>query len=101
MPLMAEALPHGIALPLCRALGRRLSLHARWDIVAAVMDRCFDWFNQALRALEKANIDLKYDHCRWACFTAQQAVEKAVNGLLMSRGYDNWGHAVAPMHGRD
>ena len=69
--------------------------------MAAVMNRCFDWFNQALRDLEKANIDLKYDHCKWACFTAQQAAEKAVNGLLMSRGYDNWGHAVAPMHGRD
>ena len=61
------------------------------------MSRYADWFAQALRDLEKAHLDLQHEYWEWACFTAQQAAEKAVKALLMSRGMDAWGHAITPM----
>lgn len=61
------------------------------------MNRYRDWFAQAQRDLEKANVDLQYRYWEWACFTAQQAAEKAVKALLMVHGYDAWGHAITPM----
>jgi HEPN domain-containing protein len=30
----------------------------------------------------------------WACFAAQQAAEKAVKGLILSKGGEGWGHSV-------
>jgi HEPN domain-containing protein len=63
----------------------------------ATVNRYRDWLVQALRDLEKAKIDIQYAYWEWACFTAQQAAEKAVKALLMYRGADAWGHAITPM----
>ncbi len=61
------------------------------------MNRYRDWLAQALRDLEKTKTDIRYEYWEWACFTAQQAAEKAVKALLMYRGADVWGHAITPM----
>lgn len=61
------------------------------------MNRYEDWLAQAERDLGRADIDIRYEYWEWACFTAQQAAEKAVKGLLMNRGYTAWGHAITPM----
>lgn len=61
------------------------------------MNRHLDWLDQAQRDLEKAKIDLQHQYWEWACFTCQQAAEKAVKALLLFQGYDAWGHAITPM----
>ena len=47
------------------------------------MNRYQDWLDQAERDLERAKIDVQYAYWEWACFTAQQAAEKACKALLM------------------
>ncbi len=61
------------------------------------MNRAQDWIDQAERDVRRALIDVQYAYWEWACFTAQQAAEKAVKALLMSRGHTVWGHAITPM----
>ena len=61
------------------------------------MNRYQDWLDQAERDLGRAGIDIQYQYWEWACFTAQQAAEKAVKALLMNRGDTVWGHALTPM----
>ncbi|MCX7838189.1 MAG: HEPN domain-containing protein [Anaerolineae bacterium] len=61
------------------------------------MNRSQDWLAQAVRDLQKAQTDIQFEYWEWACFTAQQAAEKAVKALLMARGMDVWGHAITPM----
>jgi len=50
------------------------------------MNRYLDWLEQAERDLQKAEIDLRYEYWEWACFTTQQAAEKAVKAMLMKLG---------------
>lgn len=45
-------------------------------------ERSKDWLSQAIRDLEKAGMDIKWGYYEWACFTAQQAAEKAVKSLF-------------------
>jgi HEPN domain-containing protein len=61
------------------------------------MNRFRDWMEQADRDLKRAEIDIQHEFWEWACFTAQQAAEKAVKALLMNRGASVRGHAVTPM----
>ena len=61
------------------------------------MNRYRDWLDQAQRDLGCARIDLEHAYWEWACFTSQQAAEKAVKALLMYRGESAWGHAITPM----
>ncbi len=61
------------------------------------MNRFQDWLDQATRDIEKAQIDIQYEYWEWACFTSQQAAEKAVKAMLMKLGYTAWGHAITPM----
>lgn len=61
------------------------------------MNRHRDWLDQAKRDLGWARLDIRYEYWEWACFTAQQAAEKAVRALLMVRGDSVWGLAITPM----
>jgi HEPN domain-containing protein len=61
------------------------------------MGRYLDWLEQGERDLRRAQLDIQYEFWEWACFTAQQAAEKAVKALLMNRGISVWGHAITPM----
>lgn len=61
------------------------------------MGRQRDWIDQATRDLERARIDIAYAFWEWACFTGQQAAEKAVKAVFLSLGQDVWGHAITPM----
>jgi HEPN domain-containing protein len=61
------------------------------------MNRYRDWLEQAQRDLQKAQLDLQHEYWEWACFTAQQAAEKAVKSLWMFQGRDVWGHSITPM----
>ncbi len=61
------------------------------------MNRSQDWLAQAERDLEKAKLDLQYEYWEWACFTSQQAAEKAVKGFLLNRGKAVLGHSITAM----
>lgn len=57
-------------------------------------NRARDWLSQAegdLNHAVNAKKDGDYD---WSCFAAQQAAEKAVKGLILSKGGEGWGHSV-------
>ena len=58
-------------------------------------NRAGDWFAQAERDLEQARASQRDGRHEWACFAAQQAAEKAVKALHLSRGQEAWGHVVA------
>ncbi len=58
------------------------------------MNRYKDWLDQAERDLEKAKLDMQYEFYEWACFTSQQAAEKAVKALGMHMNAGIWGHSV-------
>lgn len=60
-----------------------------------MVDRSFDWFKQAMRDLEQAVRSEEDGFYEWACFTAQQAAEKAVKALHLRHGQEAWGHVVA------
>ncbi len=64
------------------------------------MNRYRDWLAQAERDLQRAHLDIQYEFWEWACFTSQQAAEKAAKALLMNRGIAVWGHAITPMLSR-
>lgn len=57
--------------------------------------RAGDWFAQAERDLEQAQASRREGRHEWACFAAQQAAEKAVKAVHLSRGQDAWGHVIA------
>jgi HEPN domain-containing protein len=61
------------------------------------VNRYRDWLAQAERDLQRARVDVQFEFWEWACFTSQQATEKAVKGLLMYRGSDVWGHGITGM----
>lgn len=58
------------------------------------MNRGRDWFEQAERDLRHARHAQEASDHEWACFAAQQAAEKAVKGVILSRGGQPWGHSV-------
>lgn len=60
----------------------------------AGMERSLDWIEQAERDLEKAGLDLEHAYFEWACFTAQQAAEKAVKALFQKLGDSVRGHSL-------
>ncbi len=59
------------------------------------MNRYRDWFDQAKRDLERAKLDVQYEFWEWACFTSQQAAEKAVKAMLMFHNLAVWGHGIS------
>ncbi len=57
-------------------------------------ERSKDWLAQARRDLEHAQHDLAEGFHEWACFSAQQAAEKALKALHQHTGTEVWGHSV-------
>lgn len=57
-------------------------------------DRSADWLAQAERDLEHADRDVAGRFFEHACFGAQQAAEKAVKAVYLSRKSEGWGHRV-------
>jgi HEPN domain-containing protein len=50
-------------------------------------DRHFVWFEQARYDLLAAEISKQNEFYEWACFQSEQAVEKALKGVLVESGY--------------
>ena len=61
------------------------------------MERSADWLDQARGDLDHARHDLAAGFHDWACFSAQQAAEKAVKAVFQRMGAEAWGHSVADL----
>ena len=61
------------------------------------MERADDWMDQAKGDLAHAKADLKGEFYDWACFSAQQAAEKAAKAVLQKMHAEAWGHSVADL----
>jgi len=57
-------------------------------------NRSQDWWTQARHDREAAGRNAEMAIHDWACFTAQQAAEKALTALIQHHGGDAWGHSV-------
>jgi HEPN domain-containing protein len=57
-------------------------------------ERSLDWFRQAGIDLEKAKLDIDWAFYEWACFTAQQAAEKAIKSVFQHLHGEAWGHGT-------
>jgi len=57
-------------------------------------ERSLDWLRQAEKDIEKAKLNLGAGYYEWACFTAQQAAEKAINALIQHLHGEAWGHGT-------
>lgn len=53
--------------------------------------------NQAEGDLLHARSDVQGGYYDWACFSAQQAAEKAVKAVFQRMGAEAWGHSVADL----
>ncbi|MBC7091208.1 MAG: HEPN domain-containing protein [Nitrososphaeria archaeon] len=62
-----------------------------------MVSRAGDWLRQALRDLEHAEKAFEDGHFEWACFSAQQAAEKAVKALFQHISIEIWGHSISRM----
>lgn len=62
-------------------------------------ERSADWLQQAQRDLEHGRHALAGGFYEWACFSAQQAAEKAVKAVFERMGAEAWGHSVAGLLG--
>jgi len=47
--------------------------------------------------LKHARSDLERGFYEWACFSSQQAAEKAVKAVFQKMGAEAWGHSVADL----
>jgi HEPN domain-containing protein len=61
------------------------------------MDRSQDWLYEAQGDLEHAQSDEERGYYNWACFSAQQAAEKAVKAAFQKIGAEAWGHSIADL----
>jgi len=61
------------------------------------MQRSEDWMRQARKDLNHARRAAQDGDYEWACFSAQQAAEKAVKGLFQSLNREAWGHSVSKL----
>jgi len=55
------------------------------------MERSADWMIQAEGDLLHARNDVAGRYYEWACFSAQQAAEKAVKAVFQRMGAEAWG----------
>ena len=51
-------------------------------------DSIRQWFGQAKEELGMAECLLSSDYCRGACYHSQQAIEKAIKGVLIREGWE-------------
>jgi HEPN domain-containing protein len=58
------------------------------------VNRWRGWWDQAARDLRHASHALEDADYEWRAFAAQQAAEKALEGLIMAQGGEPWGHSV-------
>jgi HEPN domain-containing protein len=58
------------------------------------MNRWKDWWDQAERDVSHAQHALEDTDYEWSAFAAQQAAEKALKALILTRSGDPWGHPV-------
>jgi HEPN domain-containing protein len=61
------------------------------------VERSRDWIDDAWGDLEHARSDVAGGFFNWACFSAQQAAEKAVKAVFQRLGAEAWGHSVADL----
>jgi HEPN domain-containing protein len=61
------------------------------------MERSADWLEQARGDLAHARNDLNTGFYDWACFSAQQAAEKATKAVFQRLGAEAWGQSVADL----
>lgn len=61
------------------------------------MERSKDWLDEAKGDLEHALNDMRDGFYNWACFSAQQAAEKALKAVFQRMGAEAWGHSVADL----
>ena len=54
-------------------------------------NRYLDWVKQADADLAHSEHARDAGHYEWACFSAQQAAEKAVKSVFLKHGRDAWG----------
>ena len=55
------------------------------------------WWAEAARALELAQLSSRAGLHNWACFSAEQAAQLAVKGLLHGLGQAPWGHDLVAL----
>ncbi len=58
-------------------------------------DRSGDWIKQADADLRHARNSISLKDFEWACFSAQQAAEKAVKAVYQQLHAEAWGHSVS------
>ena len=68
----------------------------QWIVMAA---RHGDWLRQADADFRHAGNARDHDTHEWACFAAQQAAEKSLKAVLLSRGEDAWAQTVTALLG--
>jgi HEPN domain-containing protein len=61
------------------------------------MERSKDWLDEAQGDLAHAKNDVQGGFYNWACFSAQQAAEKAIKAVFQRMGAEAWGHSVADL----
>ncbi|KAF2957095.1 DNA-binding protein [Thermotoga sp. Ku-13t] len=61
------------------------------------LERSKDWLDAAKDDLDHAKHDLEHGFYNWACFSSQQAAEKAVKAVFQRMGAQAWGHSVADL----
>lgn len=61
------------------------------------MERSRDWMDQAEGDLAHAKSDMEHGFYEWACFSSQQATQKAVKAVFNKMGAVAWGHSVADL----
>jgi len=61
------------------------------------MERSADWMDQAKSDLSHARQDSSTGYFEWACFSSQQAAEKAVKAVFQKMGAEAWGHSVTDL----
>ncbi|MHA1699973.1 MAG: HEPN domain-containing protein [Promethearchaeota archaeon] len=56
-----------------------------------------NWLRQAEKDLQHAEHCIQHEDFEWACFSAQQAAEKATKALFYSVNIEAWGHSVSKL----